>query len=172
MSAAPIERRGPIAVVRLDNPPVNGLGAAVRAGLEAAFNDLLADSDVSAIVIAGAGRMFSAGADIKEFGKTPPTNVPNLPELIDWLEASIKPVVAAIHGVAAGGGLELALGCHYRIAAPKTRVGLPEVTLGILPGAGGTQRLPRVAGVEAALTGRKPKSAPKPTTTNDDEIPF
>ncbi|MEQ8396919.1 3-hydroxyacyl-CoA dehydrogenase NAD-binding domain-containing protein [Thalassobaculum sp.] len=151
MSAAPIERRGPIAVVRLDNPPVNGLGAAVRHGLEAAFNELLADPSVSAIVIAGAGRMFSAGADIREFGKVPPADVPNLPELIDWLETSSKPVVAAIHGVAAGGGLELALGCHFRIAAPKTRVGLPEVTLGILPGAGGTQRLPRVADVSAAL---------------------
>jgi len=151
MSATQIERRGPVAVVALLNPPVNGLGSAVRAGLKAALDDLLSDSSVAGIVIIGDGRMFSAGADIREFGNTPPPDVPNLPELIDRLEESSKPVVAAIHGVAAGGGLELALGCHYRIAAPKTRLGLPEVTLGILPGAGGTQRLPRVAGVEAAL---------------------
>jgi 3-hydroxyacyl-CoA dehydrogenase len=151
MSATQIERRGPVAVISLVNPPVNGLGSAVRAGLETAFTELLSDDAVTGIVLAGAGRMFSAGADIREFGKAPPPDVPNLPELIDWLEESSKPVVAAIHGVAAGGGLELALGCHYRIVAPKTRLGLPEVTLGILPGAGGTQRLPRVAGVEAAL---------------------
>ena len=151
MSATQVERRGPVAVVRLVNPPVNGLGSAVRAGLETAFNQLLPDDSVAGIVLVGDGRMFSAGADIREFGRTPPAGVPNLPELIDWLEESSKPVVAAIHGVAAGGGLELALGCHYRIAAPKTRLGLPEVTLGILPGAGGTQRLPRIAGVEAAL---------------------
>ena len=151
MNATRIERRGPIAVVTLDNPPVNGLGVAVRAGLEAAFNELLSDPTVAGVVIAGAGRMFSAGADIREFGTPPPPDVPGLPELIDWLEESSKPVVAAINGVAAGGGLELALGCHVRIAAPKTRLGLPEVTLGILPGAGGTQRLPRIAGVEAAL---------------------
>lgn len=151
MSATQIERRGPVAVVTLDNPPVNGLGSAVRAGLEAAFTQLLSDESVTGIVITGSGRMFSAGADIREFGNVPPADVPGLPGLIDRIETSGKPVVAAIHGVAAGGGLELALGCHYRIAAPRTRLGLPEVTLGILPGAGGTQRLPRIAGVEAAL---------------------
>ncbi len=151
MSATQIERRGPVALVALDNAPVNGLGSAVRAGLDAALDQILPDASVAAIVIYGVGRMFSAGADIREFGTPPPVGIPGLPQLIDRLEASDKPVVAAIHGVAAGGGLELALGCHYRVAASKTRLGLPEVTLGILPGAGGTQRLPRVAGIEAAL---------------------
>ena len=143
--------RDGVAIIRLHNPPVNGLGSAVRTGLEAAFEAAAHDGGVHAIVIAGSGKMFSAGADISEFGKTPPPGTPHLPTLIDAIESSPKPVVAAIHGVALGGGFELALGCHIRLAAPGTRVGLPEVTLGIVPGAGGTQRLPRLIGVPAAL---------------------
>ena len=146
-----VSNRDGVAVVTLHNPPVNGLGFAVRTDLRAAIDAAANDNDVRALVITGSGKMFSAGADISEFGKTPPTGTPPLPELINTLEASEKPVVAAIHGVALGGGFELALGCHLRLAAPDTRVGLPEVTLGILPGAGGTQRLPRLIGVPAAL---------------------
>ena len=146
-----VTRRSPIRVLSLDNPPVNGLGAAVRRALADELDQALADADVDAIVIAGQGRMFCAGADIREFGQDPPPDTPALPDVIDAIEASTKPVVAAIHGVAAGGGLELALGCHARVASSDARVGLPEVTLGIIPGAGGTQRLPRLIGVEAAL---------------------
>ncbi|WP_157219582.1 3-hydroxyacyl-CoA dehydrogenase NAD-binding domain-containing protein [Flavisphingomonas formosensis] len=135
--------------VVIDNPPVNALGARVRQGLWAAIADAQTDTAVKAIVIRGAGKLLSGGADITEFGKT--TAEPGLPELVDAIEASAKPVVAAIHGIALGGGLEVALGCHYRIATANTKLGLPEVTLGLLPGAGGTQRLPRVIGVEAAL---------------------
>jgi 3-hydroxyacyl-CoA dehydrogenase len=151
MSAVIEERRGRVALLKLNNPPVNGLGWPVREGLDAAIARLGADAEVDAIVVTGDGRMFCAGADIREFGTTPPEHVRSLPEILNDLEAMDKPVVAAIHGVAAGGGLELALGCHYRVCGPKTKLGLPEVTLGILPGAGGTQRLPRVAGVDKAL---------------------
>ena len=133
----------------LSNPPVNALGGAVRKGIHKAITDAQTDDAVRAIVIRGAGKLFSGGADITEFGK-PPVN-PGLPELVDTIEASAKPVVAAIHGMALGGGLEVALGAHYRIATPTAKLGLPEVTLGLLPGAGGTQRLPRLVGVEAAL---------------------
>lgn len=131
------------------NPPVNALGAQVRQGLAKALADAQGDPAIKAIVIRGAGKMFSGGADITEFGK-PPVD-PWLPQVVDAIEASAKPVVAAIHGMALGGGLEVALGAHYRIANPKARLGLPEVSLGILPGAGGTQRLPRLVGVETAL---------------------
>ncbi len=131
------------------NPPVNALGAQVRQGLAKALADAQGDPAIKAIVIRGAGKMFSGGADITEFGK-PPVD-PWLPQVVDAIEASAKPVVAAIHGMALGGGLEVALGAHYRIASPKARLGLPEVSLGILPGAGGTQRLPRLVGVETAL---------------------
>ncbi len=146
-----VSNRDGVAVITLQNPPVNGLGFAVRTSLQAAVNATANDDGVLALVITGSGRMFCGGADISEFGKTPPPGTPHLPSLLDTLEASDKPVVAAIHGVALGGGFELALGCHVRLAAPGTRVGLPEVTLGILPGAGGTQRLPRLIGVPAAL---------------------
>lgn len=146
-----VTRNGAARVLTIDNPPVNGLGADVRRALGEELDRALADAAVEAIVIAGAGDMFCAGADIREFGQDPPPDVPQLPDLIDAIEASTKPVVAAIHGVAAGGGLELTLGCHARVAAKSARVGLPEVTLGIIPGAGGTQRLPRLIGVEAAL---------------------
>ncbi len=140
-----------VRTVFIDNPPVNGLGAAVRSHLLRELERALADPGVDAIVIAGRGKMFSAGADIREFGKEPPPETPSLPDVIDAIERSTKPVVAAIHGVAAGGGLELALGCHGRMASPDARLGLPEVTLGIIPGAGGTQRLPRLTGIREAL---------------------
>ena len=146
-----ISNRDGVAVITLQNPPVNGLGFAVRSGLQAAFDSAATDDAVRALVITGSGRMFCGGADIREFGQTPPAGTPHLPSLFDAIEALDKPVVAAIHGVALGGGCELALGCHVRLAAPGTRVGLPEVTLGILPGAGGTQRMPRLIGVPAAL---------------------
>jgi 3-hydroxyacyl-CoA dehydrogenase len=151
MSAVEIEKKGRIAVLSINNPPVNGLGFAVRSGLMEAVQAALADDTVDGIVITGAGRMFSGGADITEFNTPKSTAQPRLTELLNAIEMADKPVVAAIHGVAAGGGLETALGCHYRIAAPDTRLGLPEVTLGIIPGAGGTQRLPRLTGIEAAL---------------------
>jgi len=144
-------KRGAVAVITLDNPPVNGFGHRVRAGIFRRLEAALADDDVQAIVFCGAGRMFSAGADIREFGTDLALRSPTLPELINAVEQADKPVVVAIHGVAAGGGCEFALGCHYRIAAAGARIGLPEVNLGIIPGAGGTQRLPRVIGVPAAL---------------------
>ena len=146
-----IERLDGVALLTLDNPPVNGLSFAMRAALGDCVMEALADESITAIVIAGAGRMFCGGADIREFDAPPPPGAASLPAVLDELEASRKPVVGAIHGVAAGGGLEVALACHVRIVAPGTRLGLPEVTLGIVPGAGGTQRLPRLIGVEAAL---------------------
>lgn len=144
-----VTRAGMSAVITVDNPPVNALSAAVRAGLLAAVERASGESDVKSIVIACAGRTFIAGADIREFGK--PAVEPSLRSLIARIEDCAKPVVAAIHGTALGGGLELAMGCHARVAEPDASMGLPEVTLGILPGAGGTQRLPRLVGVEAAL---------------------
>ena len=140
---------GDIAVVTIDNPPVNALGHAVRAGLAAALTAAEADAAVRAIVLKCAGRTFVAGADITEFGK--PLEPPGLDQVIAQIGGMSKPVVAAIHGTALGGGLELALGCHYRIAVTQAQFGLPEVKLGLLPGAGGTQRLPRVLGVLPAL---------------------
>lgn len=144
-----LERRGEIALVTVDNPPVNALGQSVRAGLLAAFQQAEADPQVHAVVLVCAGRTFMAGADIREFGKPPQT--PSLPEVVEVIENATKPSVAVIHGTALGGGLEVALACHYRIARRDAQVGLPEVKLGLLPGAGGTQRLPRLAGVEKAL---------------------
>lgn len=143
------ERQGDILVITSNNPPVNALGAAVRQGLDAAIKELAGDDSLKAAVIRCDGRTFFAGADITEFGK--PMQEPGLPTLVDAIEASEKPVVAAVHGTALGGGCEVALACHYRIAVPSAKFGLPEVKLGILPGAGGTQRLPRVAGVQFAL---------------------
>jgi 3-hydroxyacyl-CoA dehydrogenase len=142
---------GDVAVITMNNPPVNGLGHATRVGLTTGLEKANADDSVKAIVITGAGRAFSGGADIKEFGSPKATAEPNLLSVILAIENSAKPVVAAVHSVAMGGGLELALGCHYRIAAPGTQIALPEVKLGLVPGAGGTQRLPRVLGVETAL---------------------
>lgn len=140
---------GDVLIVVSNNPPVNALGAAVRTGLDAAIDEAAADDSIKAVVIACDGQTFFAGADITEFGK-PPVE-PLLPTLVDKIEASEKPVIAAIHGTALGGGCEVALACHYRIAVPSAKLGVPEVKLGLLPGAGGTQRLPRVAGVELAL---------------------
>jgi len=146
-----LEVRDGIAVLRLDSPPVNSLGLAVRRALMEGLERANADPQVEAIVVMGSGAGFSGGADIREFG-TPLVEVqPNLWTLIGALEASAKPVIAAITGVCMGGGLELALGCHYRVAGPGAKIALPEVKLGLLPGAGGTQRLPRIIGAEAAL---------------------
>ncbi|MNY90688.1 Fatty acid oxidation complex subunit alpha [compost metagenome] len=142
---------GAVAVITLNNPPVNGLGLSTRRAVIEGLNKANADAAVQAIVITGAGKAFSGGADIKEFGKESALQEPNLHTVIAQVEQSSKPVVAAIHSVCMGGGLELALGCHYRMAAPGTLVALPEVKLGLLPGAGGTQRLPRAIGVEPAL---------------------
>ncbi|QIL79494.1 3-hydroxyacyl-CoA dehydrogenase [Diaphorobacter sp. HDW4A] len=142
---------GDVAVITLNNPPVNGLGLATRQGIVDGLAKAEDDASVKAIVITGAGGAFSGGADIKEFGTPKSLQDPNLHSVIRALENCSKPVVAAIHTVCMGGGLELALGCHYRVGAPGCAVALPEVKLGILPGAGGTQRLPRVIGVEPAL---------------------
>ncbi len=142
---------GPVAVITLDNPPVNGLGFDTRRGIADGVQRANADAAVKAIVLTGAGKAFSGGADIKEFNSPKATAEPNLLSLIRLLDNSAKPTIAAINGTAMGGGLELALGCHYRVAAPKVPIALPEVKLGLVPGAGGTQRLPRVLGVETAL---------------------
>ncbi len=144
-----LERRGRVAVLTVNNPPVNALSQHVRQGLADGLKAAGADPEAKAIVIVCAGRTFIAGADITEFGK-PPTE-PSLHAVLDLIEGSPKPVVAAIHGTALGGGLEVTLACHYRVGAKGARFGLPEVKLGLLPGAGGTQRLPRVVGVEKAL---------------------
>ncbi|CAD5106765.1 3-hydroxyacyl-CoA dehydrogenase NAD-binding domain-containing protein [Zestomonas carbonaria] len=150
MSASVLfERRGNLALVTVNNPPVNALGQSVREGLLEAFRAAEADAQVEAVVLLCTGSTFMAGADIKEFGKPP--QAPSLPEVVNAIEACAKPSVAVIHGSALGGGLEVALACHYRIARNDARVGLPEVKLGLLPGAGGTQRLPRLAGVAKAL---------------------
>lgn len=138
-----------VAVLGIDNPPVNALSASVRRGLAEGLERALSNRDVSAIVIIGEGRTFPAGADISEFGKPPED--PWLPELCNRLENATKPVIAALHGTALGGGFEIALSAHYRVAHKSARFGLPEVTLGILPGAGGTQRTPRLAGADLSL---------------------
>ncbi|MDO9113134.1 MAG: 3-hydroxyacyl-CoA dehydrogenase NAD-binding domain-containing protein, partial [Polaromonas sp.] len=148
---AKYEVHGSVAVITLDNPPVNGLGYATRVGITDSLQKANADAAVKSIVLTGAGKAFSGGADIKEFGTPKALAEPNLLSVILAVENSSKPVVAAVHSVCMGGGLELALGCHYRIAAPGCNVALPEVKLGLIPGAGGTQRLPRALGVEPAL---------------------
>ncbi|MDO8861921.1 3-hydroxyacyl-CoA dehydrogenase NAD-binding domain-containing protein [Haliea sp. E1-2-M8] len=142
------ELNNTLGIIRIDNPPVNALSQAVRAGIIEALEQARSDSSQMLLVLC-AGRTFIAGADITEFGKTP--QPPSLPDVIAALEGFPKPVVAALHGTALGGGLELAMACHYRAALPDTRLGLPEVKLGLLPGAGGTQRLPRLVGPELAL---------------------
>lgn len=145
------ERHHDVAVITLHNPPMNGLDLNTRQAFVQALERAHADVAVKAIVITGAGHVFSSGADIKEFGTPKAYQDPHLIRLIDMVEASPKPVVAAMHSLVMGGGLELSLGCHYRLAAPGTRLALPEVKLGLIPGAGGTQRLPRAIGVEPAL---------------------
>ena len=145
-----LDRRGAVAVLTVNNPPVNALSQHVRQGLRDGITQAAADAAVKAIVITCAGRTFIAGADITEFGK-PPAD-PSLHTVLDLIERSSKPVVAAIHGTALGGGLEVTLACHYRVGAKGARFGLPEVKLGLLPGAGGTQRLPRVVGAQKALS--------------------
>jgi len=140
-----------VAVITLDNPPLNGLNHDLRAGLVAGIDRASADAGVAAVVIIGAGRAFSSGADIREFNTPKATAEPTLRSVIRIVEASAKPVIAAIGGICMGGGLELALGCHFRVASSGAKIALPEVKLGLVPGAGGTQRLPRAIGVEAAL---------------------
>ncbi len=149
--SASYEVRGNVAVITLNNPPVNGLGYATRVAVAEGLDKAQADANVKAVVLTGAGKAFSGGADIKEFGSPKATAAPNLLDLIRACELCSKPVVAAIHSVVMGGGLELALGCHYRVAAAGANIALPEVKIGLIPGAGGTQRLPRVLGVETAL---------------------
>jgi len=161
MSQVSFERRDGIAIISIDNPPVNALSQAVREGLKRSFEEADTDDNVDAIVLVCVGRTFIAGADIREFGR--PIVPPHLPDVIAQIEASNKPVVAAMHGTALGGGLEVALGCHYRVAVTSGALGLPEVNLGLLPGASGTQRLPRLIGVERALDmmlSGKPVKAP------------
>lgn len=148
-STVSVTRSDNIAVVTIDNPPVNALGYNLRKPLHDALGELRDDPTAEAIVVTCAGRTFIAGADITEFGK--PMQAPSLPDLIEMLESIRKPTVAAIHGTALGGGLELALGCHFRVADADAKLGLPEVKLGLLPGAGGTQRLPRIVGPEKAV---------------------
>ncbi len=154
MSADPplvsLSRDGAVALITIDHPPVNALSRDVRAGLIAALDGAIADKAVRAIVLACAGKSFCAGADIREFDLPP--QPPHLTDVIQRFADAAKPVVAALHGSALGGGCELAAGCHYRVAARGTRIGLPEVNLGLLPGAGGTQRLPRLVGFDAALS--------------------
>jgi 3-hydroxyacyl-CoA dehydrogenase len=152
-----LEWRDSVAVITIDNPPVNASTAAVRAGLLSAVGEACAAEGVQALVLTGAGRHFVAGSDLREFDG--PLPEPELPAVIDALEAAPVPVVAALHGCALGGGFELALACDARVAASDTLVGLPEITLGIIPGAGGTQRLPRLVGqavaMELVCTGRR-----------------
>jgi 3-hydroxyacyl-CoA dehydrogenase len=148
---ASVALHGPVAVITLDNPPVNGLGYETRRAFAEAVERAQGDAAVKAIVVTGAGRAFSGGADIKEFGSPKATAEPHLLTLIRLLDETTKPVVAAINGVCMGGGLELSLGCHYRVALKGAAIALPEVKIGLVPGAGGTQRLPRVLGLETAL---------------------
>ena len=158
MSSASYELRDGVAVITLNNPPVNGLGHEVRLAVAQGLERAMADAAVQAVVITGAGRAFSGGADIKEFGSPKALAEPNLLSLILAVEHCTKPVVAAINGVCMGGGLELSLGCHYRVVAPGVDVALPEVKIGLVPGAGGTQRLSRLIGParakELIFTGR------------------
>ena len=144
-----LQKEGEIAVITVDNPPVNALKQVVRAGLLSTLTQARDDAATRAIVLVGAGRTFIAGADITEFSK--PSQPPSLPEIIGLIENSPKPVIAAMHGTPLGGGLELTLACHFRIAARGTRLGLPEIKLGLIPGAGGTQRLPRLVGMDRAI---------------------
>ena len=139
------------AILEVDNPPVNPLSEGVRVGIVDCLEKAQADSNIHGIILTGKGRSFIAGADISEFGKPPNEEIPTIHAVLEKLESSEKPVVAAINGSALGGGLETALCCNYRVSSSKGFVGLPEVNLGLLPGAGGTQRLPRIIGPSEAL---------------------
>jgi 3-hydroxyacyl-CoA dehydrogenase len=169
---ANLDRKGAVAILTGDNPPVNALSAGLRAGLYEGLRAATRDPEVRAIVLIFAGRTFSAGADISEFGKPPQR--PGLIEIFDEIEGGAKPVIAAIHGTALGGGLELAMTCHYRVAVASARFGLPEVKLGLLPGGGGTQRLPRLVGIEKGaemiLTGDMIKADEAKSLSLIDEI--
>ena len=145
------ETQDGVAVIRLDNAPVNGLSHAVRKGIVAGVRQAEADPAVTAIILIGSEKLFSGGADMREFGTAAVSAEPNLLNVINIVETATKPVIAAVGGACMGGGLELVLGCHFRVAAPGAQLALPEVKIGLLPGAGGTQRLPRIIGVEAAL---------------------
>lgn len=147
MSVA-FERHDGVALITMDNPPVNAVNTAMRNRLIALARELDADPGINAVVLTGTGKFFVGGADIKEFDRAP--EEPTLPELIDRIERAAKPWVVALNGITFGGGLEIALGCHYRLASANARFGLPEVNLGFIPGAGGTQRLPRLIGIGAA----------------------
>ncbi|WP_322058414.1 3-hydroxyacyl-CoA dehydrogenase NAD-binding domain-containing protein [Paraburkholderia sp. J63] len=151
MSNFPYQLQGGMAVIRLDAPPLNCLGLQVRRSLAEAIDAALANPEVSALILYGTDEVFSAGADLGEFGSADMTREPSLPTLVERLEGSPKPTIAAIGDLCMGGGFELALGCHFRVARRRTKVALPEIKLGLLPGAGGTQRLPRAIGVEPAL---------------------
>lgn len=151
MSPITTTRHGDVLIITSNNPPVNALGHAVREGLVKGIEEADRDESVKAVVIIAEGQTFFAGADISEFGTPKSFEYPALPQVVDIIENCTKPVVAAIHGTAFGGGLEVALASHYRVAVPSAKLGVPEVKLGLLPGAGGTQRLPRVAGVRKAL---------------------
>lgn len=146
-----VERHGSVAVLTLSNPPVNGLGFELRLALRDAIRQAQMAEDVRAIVLHGAGQMFSGGADIRQFGTPKASQSPMLRAVNHTIEASTKPVVAAMHGHALGAGLELAMSCHWRVAEATSLLGLPEVLLGFVPGGGGTQRLPRLVGLERAL---------------------
>src|SRR3990167_3938018 len=151
MSAADYSLQGNIAVITLNNPPVNGLGHELRTGIMAGLEGAAKDGAVKAVLIIGSAKAFSGGADIREFNTPKSAATPTLHQVIATLDAMQKPVVAAIGGFAMGGGLELALACHSRIAAPRAQLALPEVKLGILPGSGGTQRLPRLVPMAQAV---------------------
>ncbi len=174
MSEANYEARGSVAVITMDNPPVNGLGSALRTGVVDGLRKAVADPAIKAIVLTGAGRAFSGGADIREFNSPKALAEPTLFTMIRVIEDLPKPVVAALHAICMGGGLELALGCHYRVAAADTQVALPEVKLGLIPGAGGTQRLPRVVPLDVAVnvivSGNPVKAAKFKGTKLFDEI--
>jgi len=151
MNQIHFEKQQGVAVIRLDNAPVNGLSHAVRKGIVDGICQAELDQEIKAIIIIGSQNMFSGGADIREFGTAAVTAKPNLLNVIDIVETSTKPVIAAISGICMGGGLEFSLGCHFRVVASSAQLALPEVKIGLIPGAGGTQRLPRIIGVEAAL---------------------
>ena len=149
MNSVSVSYDGEISIIKISNPPVNAISLEVRNGLLNAVNELEKKEEVKAVIICAPDRTFLAGADIREFGKN--LGGPTLSEICNKIEKLKKYVIASLHGTPLGGGLEVAMACHFRIATPNTKVGLPEVLLGILPGAGGTQRLPRLAGIEMGL---------------------